>query len=253
MTIVSGHKVIASPCCQTSYRIPQYSSINLSAFGYWTDGEKESGLYPVGNGLRKCQCGAYYLLRDAVSVDFLDASGVPNAQWVGPADLTEAIRTASSAMVELAARHDYWRHLNDEYRTKYRAHRDVEEAEADARWLYEWRATLTPWQRLIQRIKKTQPPALPASFNRPFTIPPYTPTTEQLDNMKRLLTLILAGALDDAWIDWLEVAELYREQGLFHEAQDALGRYIDDHSSVTAKVLAEQIAKRVSAPIRYRM
>ena len=113
MTIVSGHKVIASPCCRTSYRIPQYSSINLSACGYWTDGEKESGLYPVGNGLRKCQCGAYYLLRDAVSVDFLDASGVPNAQWVSPSDLPEAIRTASSAMVELAARRDYWRHLND--------------------------------------------------------------------------------------------------------------------------------------------
>ena len=47
---------------------------------------------------------------------------------------------------------------------------------------------------------------------------------EQLDNMKRLLALILAGAADDAWIDWLEVAELYREQGLFQEAEDALGR-----------------------------
>ena len=47
---------------------------------------------------------------------------------------------------------------------------------------------------------------------------------EQLDNMKRLLALILAGAADDAWIDWLEVAELYREQGLLQEAQDALGR-----------------------------
>jgi len=104
MTIVSGHKVIASPCCRTSYRIPQYSSMNLSAYGYWTDGEKESGLYPVGNGLRKCQCGSYYLLRDAISVDCPDASDVPNAQWVNPADLPEAIRTASSAMVELAAR-----------------------------------------------------------------------------------------------------------------------------------------------------
>jgi len=49
------------------------------------------------------------------------------------------------------------------------------------------------------------------------------------------------------------VAELYREQGLFQEAQDALGRYIDDHSSVTKNVLAEQITERVSAPIRYRM
>ena len=71
--------------------------------------------------------------------------------------------------------------------------------------------------------------------------------------MKRFLTLILAGSADDAWIDWLEVVELYREQGLFQEAQDALGRYTEDHLYVTKGVLAEQIAKRVSAPIRYRM
>ena len=71
--------------------------------------------------------------------------------------------------------------------------------------------------------------------------------------MKRLLTLILAGSADAAWIDWLEVAELYREQGLFQKAQDALGRYTDDHLSVTKGVLAEQVAERVSAPVRYRM
>ena len=71
--------------------------------------------------------------------------------------------------------------------------------------------------------------------------------------MKRLLALILAGSADAAWIDWLEVAELYREQGSFQEAQDALGWNTDDHSSVTAKVLAEQITERVSAPIRYRI
>ena len=71
--------------------------------------------------------------------------------------------------------------------------------------------------------------------------------------MKRLLTLILAGSADDAWIDWLEVAELYREQGSFQEAKDALGRFIDDQASVTKKVISEQIAGRVSAPVRYRM
>ena len=71
--------------------------------------------------------------------------------------------------------------------------------------------------------------------------------------MKRLLTLILAEAADAAWIDWLEVAELYREQGSFQEAEDALGRDTDAHSSLTKGVLAEQITERVSAPVRYRM
>ena len=48
------------------------------------------------------------------------------------------------------------------------------------------------------------------------------------------------------------MVELYREQGLFQGAQAALGRYIDDHSSVTKKVLAQQIGLRVSGPVRYR-
>jgi len=79
-----------------------------------------------------------------------------------------------------------------------------------------------------------------------------TPTTERLGNMKRLSILILAGSADDAWIDWLEVAELHREQGLFQEAKDALGRNTDDPSTVTKGVLAEKIAMGVSAPVRYR-
>jgi hypothetical protein len=40
--------------------------------------------------------------------------------------------------------------------------------------------------------------------------------------MRQLLTLILAGSADDARIDWLEVVEIYREQGLFQDAQDNL-------------------------------
>ena len=49
------------------------------------------------------------------------------------------------------------------------------------------------------------------------------------------------------------MVELYREQGSFQKAEDALGRYTEDHFSVTKEVLAEQITERVSAPVRYRM
>lgn len=251
MTVVRGHTIIVCPCCGTSYRTPQYSSISLMAFGYWTDGEMDDAVSSVNDGLRKCQCGSYYLLRDAVRVDFSGASGVPNAQRVNPSDLPEAIRRASSPLVELAARRNYWRHLNDAYRTLYRAHRDSEEAESDARWLDEWRATLTPWQRLIQRLKNTQPPQSLAPFDRPFTIPPYTPTAEQLDNMKRLLTLILVGVARDSRTDWLEVAELHRELSQFDAAAAALINCAADHQRATKNVIDQQIRRRSAAPIRY--
>jgi hypothetical protein len=86
-----------------------------------------------------------------------------------------------------------------------------------------------------------------------FTVPPYNPTAEQLDNMKRLLTLILDGAEAPFKIDRLEVAELYREQGLFAQVQDALSRCDEDHQRVTKGVIERLVNDCYSGPVRYRM
>jgi hypothetical protein len=44
--------------------------MNFSALAYWTDGETEGGLMPSGGGLRKCKCGEFYLLREAINFGF---------------------------------------------------------------------------------------------------------------------------------------------------------------------------------------
>jgi len=67
------------------------------------------------------------------------------------------------------------------------------------------------------------------------------------------LTLILADTEAPLTIDWLEVAELYREQGLFGEAKDSLGRCSEDHQRVTRGVIAGLVDDRFIGPVRFRM
>lgn len=71
--------------------------------------------------------------------------------------------------------------------------------------------------------------------------------------MARLLILILADTEAPFTIDWLEVAELYREQGLFDEAEDALGRCPEDQQRVTKGVISGLVDDRSVGPKRFRM
>ena len=71
--------------------------------------------------------------------------------------------------------------------------------------------------------------------------------------MTRLLTLILAGSAAEDWVDWLEVAELYREQGIFDEAREMLSRCKDDQQEVTWGVISRLVGARSIGLVRFRM
>jgi len=139
MTRVSGRKLIASPCCHTLYAMTSYMSVNYSSFAFWTDGKRDGSLMPNDSGLRKCQCGNYFLQSEAVKLEIPAGDDREFAPHVHTSDLKRAIATATSEKVELAARRDYWMHLNDSYREKYCTHRDAEDAQTDANWENEWR------------------------------------------------------------------------------------------------------------------
>ena len=89
--------------------------------------------------------------------------------------------------------------------------------------------------------------------NKPFTVPPYQPSLHQIDNMTRLLELLLEGGNETYGPDPLEVTELYRELGRFDEAKTALQACTKDDLGVTSKLLAKMIDERTTAPVRYRM
>lgn len=256
MTRITGLTLIASPCCRTLYSTPQYGSINLSAMGYWTDGEKEYGLMPGGGGLRKCKCGQFYLLREAIKLGFEAGPETPHTEFVDAADLADATQS-SSPTVELVARREYWKHLNDPYRELYREHRHAEDQAAQEKWDAEWHAA-NPYTRPVLRkfldwVTRKKPASPPPMDTRPFSAPPYQPSELQVQNMERLLKLILEKTHEPYGPDMLEVAELYRELGRFEEAADALKQCPADDIGVPEKLIESLINQGQRAPIRYRM
>ena len=256
MTRITGFTLIASPCCRTLYSTPLYGSINLSAMGYWTDGHKEYGLMPGGGGLRKCKCGEFYLMREATSLGLEAGPDTPHTKFVDDADLADATQSPRKA-VELVARRQYWMHLNDPYRELYRAHRQAEDQAAQEKWDADWRAAnpdqRSAWRKVLDRLLRKKPAAPPPMDTRPFSAPPYQTSALQIQNMERLLELIIEKSHEPYGPDMLEVAELYRELGRFEEAQDALKKCPADDIGVPEKLMASLIRKGQRAPIRYRM
>lgn len=249
MTIVRGVRILAAPCCGAGYKLPNYVSMNFSAFEYWTDGWREFSPMPNDEGLRRCQCGQFVLLKELVEIETAETSELPPIDHVPAELLPECIAQASSEDLELAARLGYWRHLNHPYRERYRQHREAEEAATKAAWEAANPDRRTWWDKLRGR-KATSYSRPPGS---PFTYPAFEATDEQLQNMKRLSDILLERRAASRRRYTLELAELYREQGRFDEAEQVILTVDDRDVDVTSKLVARLIQEKQPAPMRYMM
>lgn len=211
---------------------------------------------PSGGGLRKCKCGQFYLLREAIKLGLDANADTPQTEFVDAADLADATQSPSPK-VELAARREYWKHLNDPYRELYRAHRQSEDQAAQEKWDAEWHAanpdTRPVLVKFMDRVLRKKPPAPPPMDTRPFSAPPYRPSDLQIQNMERLLELILEKTHEPYGPDMLEVAELYRELGRFEKAAEALKQCPADDIGVPEKLMDSLINEGQRAPIRYKL
>ena len=211
---------------------------------------------PSGGGLRKCKCGKFYLLSEATSLGLEAGPETPHTKFVDDADLADATQSPRKA-VELVARRQYWMHLNDPYRELYRAHRQAEDQAVQEKWDADWRAAnpdqRSAWRKVLDRLLRKKPAAPPPMDTRPFSAPPYQTSALQIQNMERLLELIIEKSHEPYGPNMLEVAELYRELGRFEEAQDALKKCPADDIGVPEKLMESLIREAQSAPIRYRM
>lgn len=247
MTSIAGYNIAAAPCCRKIYRTLRYRSINFSAREYWTDGHTEGRLMPGGFGLRKCVCGAFYLGSELIDLGEDDDSELDFPSNVQPEDLPQAIAHARNAEVELAARLEYWQHLNHAYRESYRAHRDAEEAANKAAWDL---ANPDP-RSLWQKLRKMPAPAYARSSNSPFTYPPFEPSQEQQNNMRALLRLLETLDKRQPYLD--EIIELHRELGEFDEAAKALTEGEEINQAISRKLLSDLVQEKRTAPVRYRL
>ena len=256
MTRISGRKLIATPCCHTLYAMTSYMSVNYSSFAFWTDGKRDGSLMPNDSGLRKCQCGSYFLQSESVKLDIPAGDDREFAPHVHTSDLKHAIANATAEKVELAARRDYWMHLNDAYREKYCIHRDEEDAQTDAIWENEWRRAnpdkRSIFKNLIDKLRKIKPQRPPLNPNRPFTFPAFQPTKEQTENMEKLIELLLNSS-ERLHLEYpIELAELYRELGKFDTAIKLINGIKDENQDSFSKLILELSNEKTTAPIRYR-
>lgn len=228
--------------------------MNFSAWEYWTDGWREASLMPNEAGLRRCCCGRFITLGDLVEISTADASELPHIDRVPDEDLSACLAQTQSEAVELAARRQLWWCLNHPYRKLYRQHRDAEDAATQAAWEAANPDRRTWWDKLLRR----EPPRYARQPGRPFTCPPFEPTAEQLGNLERLAAMVyaLVEAAGDApkrSMLGLELAELWREQGRFEDAQTALKAVDADEADVTRKLIADLIEERLPTPVRYTL
>ena len=251
MTMVRGVRIVAAPCCGAQYALPNYMSMNFSAFAFWTDAWRDGSLMPNDEGLRRCVCGQFFLLKDTKAIedgDAREADGLPTTPAVPPEQLPECFLSPVSAEVEVAARLGYWRYLNHSYRHAYMKHRDAEEAATRAAWIASNPDRRTWWDRLLRRSA----PTYSRPEGSPFTYPPYEPSPEQLANMQRLCELLQPSELAPNGYT-LELAELYREQGRFDEASAVLQSVESKNLDITGRLIARLVDEKERAPMRYAM
>lgn len=247
MTSIAGYNISAAPCCGKTYRTVRYRSMNFSAWEYWTDDYTGGGLMPNGFGLRQCLCGAFYLRSEMADLGQVDESELENPSHVQAEDLPIAIAEARNAQVAMAARLEYWQHLNHTYRDSYRAHRDAEEAATKEAWELANQDTRSLWQKL----RKVPAPTYIRPSNSPFTYPPFEPSQRQQDNMRALLQLLNNSDKRRSYLQ--EIVELHRELGEFEKAAKVLDEFEEEDQGTTSKLLARLVKDRETAPMRYRM
>ena len=249
MTIIRGVRIVASPCCGAQYSFPRYVSMNFMAFEYWTDGWRDGSLMPNDEGLRRCKCGQYILVRDMVAIDTADSSELPYMDHVPDELLPECIAKATSKEVEVAARLGYWRYLNHPYRDRYRQHRDAEEAVTKAAW----EAANPDRRNWWGKLRGRQAPSYSRPPGSPFTYPAFEASEEQLQNMQSLSEILREWVAASRQGYTMELAELYREQARFDESLQVIQTLDEQEVGVTSNLIMRLINERQPALMRYMM
>ena len=183
----------------------------------------------------------------------------PYPAYVQDSDLPTAINNANTRALEIVVRRNYWRALNHPYRDEYRAHRDLEMAEAKAQWEAAWqvknpdqRGTWQRWKDAIRRKTPLKPPQMPLDF-APFTVPDYAPSDIQVSNMQGLLDLLLTPDEDaSTLLDNEEIAELYKALGKTEFAMEMLLKTTEEDRDKNFGAIEMSLKEELTGPVRYK-
>ena len=235
MTSIRGFNLIATKCCGAVYSTARYASVNFSAMEHWTDGERVHSLMPTDGGLRRCSCGAYFLLKNTFSVGVEQERKTPISESVKDEELARVLLEQLAPDVESVVRRRYWRLLNDPYRELYRVHRERENLKFKKK-----NSFFSRLQMIFARVE-----VVTAETN--FSVPEFTPSDVLMRNLQCLLRLNES----ESDKDYLEIAEINRELSEFEKAREALAMKQDVEDSLS-RTLMGLIDAQINAPCRYR-
>lgn len=237
MTSTRGFNLVATKCCGAVYSTPRYSSINTSAYEYWTDGARVHSLMPTDGGLRRCRCGKLFLMRDTFNVGFEESRSISYAESIKDIDISLLLNEELSPEVEIVVRRRYWRFLNEPYRALYRAHREIEDLKSQSRHGF--------FKNIFKKFGFIK---VEKSNEDKFSVPAFEPSQDFRNNLECLLALVNESVSQD----YLEIVEILRELSRFDEAEKALVMCVDDDSK-TADLFRQLVGERSNAPYRYRL
>ena len=252
--ISSSYRIIQAPCCVAEYRTTIYTSINFTAYEYWTDGQNVNSLFPSDGGLRLCTCGQYFLLQNCDHLRVIPEAKprahkgwqeVKNNWWdrllLRPSrdEIMRNIDTRSEEEITASLR-------NMPIEAQVVSELDlpivIEKCEGKREILIEarrrlWRSMNDPFRKVYRAHKEISPE----------TYPSYEATYEQKENM-----LKLAYLLEESYSpNWLEVSELCREVGDMGAAKEAL-KLSSKSDKKLIDVVGELIATNYTGPVQYR-
>jgi hypothetical protein len=260
MTRIAGVDVVVTPCCRRTYGTTAYASINFSAWEYWTDGQDHQGLAPPLDGLRRCSCGEFFLIRRAEKVGFIPQRSVESrrsnvvslsqraseksSNWIRamfglPEASSNTQPTAAEGSIASAVEvpESAPRVPNSDLKEVIDACSADPEMEVVARRRL-WRHLNDPYRDVYRAHRD----------GGAQDFPPFTPSEEQCANMSRLLELL--SPHED--LSSMEIAELLRELGDSAQASKFLGE-VTAESPFLARVIQECLKRGFQGPARYRI
>ncbi len=247
MTRINGYRQIACPKCLKVYRAPSYGSINLSSFERWSDGRKMGSLFDYGGGIRSCQCGQYYLMKNAIDMGLMSETRIEEVwcEFDGEPtyDIPAFLRWPANEIPareivkewSLVKRLRSWLYPSEQPRTKRLTRREVPLSGKSCEHIpyIEWAADSVMidiinspeiyGQEMVMAARMRYWAYLNDYYREPFkaycknrklAVPEFTLSHAQRENLETVLT----SKLQESETDWTMLGELHRELSRFDEA-----------------------------------
>jgi hypothetical protein len=279
--MINGYRQIACRNCLARYKVPNYTSINLTAAERWSDGRRIRSLFDNGYGIRACKCGKYYRLHEAIDMGLLTAPQIQEIEvdeqgsevyhipafLLRQADdsIMDSIKSDSKSLFKKIK--SFISKKNKEAKRTKKVIvqqplggeivekipnaifvRDSEMCEIIKNEKeYSTNLILAARERYRMHLNdKYREPFKEYCNDRSLPIPEYEITSEHHENTQA----ILGAYLESEKKSWREIGDLYRELGEFEEAVESFGLEVEnDYAKADLERLIRACQMGISNPL----